>query len=148
MKFFHSHYNKEEGISSVIMKHLGADFIGNAHVHPDDKEKASEYMGGAIAETRAVIKALKYERKLLKENAEVCRKFIKACECYKGWDPESPTARAAYRQLNRRIKAVNDITDEINDRMFNLERHIWKRDALLTKLAKYKQNKLKDNSEN
>ena len=61
---------------------------------------------------------------------------------------ESSTARAAYRQLNRKIKAVNDITDEINDRMFNLGRHIWKRDILLAKFTKYKQNKLKDNPKN
>ena len=148
MKFIDNFYDKEVGTSVVIMEHRKKRFVGEAFLNPEDKEKASEYVGCAYAETRAVIKVLKHERKILKEDAEACRKFIKACECYKGWDPESPTARAAYRQLNRRIKAVNDITDEINDRMFNLERHIWKRDVLLAKLAKYKQNKLKDNSEN
>lgn len=148
MKFISSLYDGAKGFSSVVMEHLGKNFIGSAHLHPDDASRASEYAGCAYAETRATIDALKYERKLLKEDAEACRKFIKACECYKGWDPESPTARAAYRQLNRRIKKVNDITEEINDLMFNLERHIWKRDITINALDKNKQNRLKDNPEN
>ena len=148
MKFIDNFYDKEVGTSVVIMEHRKKRFVGEAFLNPEDKEKASEYVGCAYAETRAVIKVLKHERKILKEDAEACRKFIKACECYKGWDPESPTARAAYRQLNRRIKAVNDITDEINDRMFNLERHIWKRDVTLKAFDRNKQNKLKDLPEN
>jgi len=148
MKFISSLYDGAKGFSSVVMEHLGVNFIGTARLHPDDAHKASEYAGCAYAETRATIAALKYERNKLKEEAEMCRKFIKACECYKGWDPESPSARAAYRQLNRRIKKVNDITDEINDRTFNLERHIWKRDITLKALDRNKQNRLKDNPEN
>ena len=148
MKFISSLYDGARGFSSVVMEHLGINFVGTARVHPDDAKKASEYAGCGYAEARAIIEALKYERKLLKEDAEVCRKFIKACECYKGWDPKSPSARAAYRQLNRRIKKVNDITEEINERMFNLDQYIWKRNVTLKAFDRNKQNKLKDNTEN
>lgn len=148
MKFITSLYDSAKGFSSVVMEHLGKNFVGSAHLHPDDAEKASRYAGCGYAESRAIISALKYERGLLKEEAETCRKFIKACECYKGWDPESPSARAAYRQLNRKIKKVNDITEEINDRMFAIERDIWQRDVTLKAFDANKQKKLKDNPEN
>lgn len=148
MKFLSSTYDSEKGISKVIIKHLGLNFIGRAFIHPDDKEKASEYAGCGYAETRAVIKALKYERALAKREAEVCRKFVKACECYKCWNHEDNSARAIYRQLNRKIKKVNDLTDEINNKMFALERHIWNRDIALKAFERNKQKKLKDNPEN
>ena len=89
MKFIDNFYDKEVGRSVVIMEHRKKRFVGKAFLSPDDEKKASEYVGCAYAETRAVIKALKYERKILKEDAETCRKFIKACECYKGWDQKA-----------------------------------------------------------
>lgn len=139
MKFLTSKYTG--GRSVVIIQHLGELFRGEARVHPDDKEKASEYAGCGYAEIRATIKALKYERKLAKDEAEICRKFIKSCECYKNWDPESPTARAAYRQLNRRIKKVNQLTDKINSAMQGLEKSIWSRDVTLKAIDRRKEQR-------
>ena len=62
MKFISSSYDKTTGRSKVVMQHLGVKFIGNAQVHPDEFDKASEYAGCYYAELRATIKALKYER--------------------------------------------------------------------------------------
>ena len=148
MKFIDSFFDKVTGISSVELQHLGKKFVGLAYLHPDDKDKASEFAGCAYAEQRAYIKALKYERARLKEEAEFCRKFVKACSGYKNWDPESPVAKVVYRQLNRKIKAVNDITDIINDELFRLQYRIGRRDIVLKEIEKNKQNKLSDNSEN
>ena len=146
MKFLTSVYDKESGLSVVDIKHMGRLFTGIAKLNSEDKETASEYAGCSYAEGRARIKALKYERKKLKEDAESCRKFIKACECYKNWDPSSPTARAAYRQLNRKIKKVNEITDIINQEMFELDRLIWRRGITLKAIERNKQKRLNDNS--
>ena len=148
MKFIESVFDVRTGISAVSLQHLGKKFVGWAKVHPDDKEIASEFAGCGYAEARARIKAMKYERNKAKEEAEICRKFIKACSCYKNWDPESPTAKAAYRQLNRRIKKVNDLTEIINDEMFILSSKIWKRDITIKALERNKQKRLNDNSEN
>ena len=148
MEFIDGNFDEKSGISIVSLKHLGEKFTGFAKVHPDDATKASHFAGCTYAESRAYIKAIKYERKKAKEEAEICRKFIKACSCYKNWDPESPTAKAAYRQLNRRIKKVNDLTEIINDEMFRLSHMIWKRDITLKAFEKNKQNRLIDNSEN
>lgn len=141
MKFITSLYDSLKGYSSVVIEHLGKNFVGIAKLHPDDAKNASAFAGCSYAESRATINALKYERKILKEEAETCRKFIKACECYKGWDPKSSSARAAYRQLNRKIKKVNDITDLINKEMELLDRFIMQRSIVL---KAFEQKKLKD----
>lgn len=149
MKFISSLYDSLTGFSSVVIEHMGVNFIGTARLHPDDAANASEIAGCSYAESRACIEALKYERSLAKKDAETCRNYIKACECYKKWNSESPTAKAAYRQLNRKIKKVNDLTDEINDMMFSLDEAIWKRGVTVKAFnRRNKQNRLNDKSEN
>lgn len=139
MKFINSIFDKEKGTSEVTMEHLGQYFVGKARLHPDDKDKISEYAGCSYAEARATIAALKYERKLAKEKSENIRKFIKACECCKAWDSESPVAKVAYRQLNKYIQKVNHLTETINDMMFALEKSIWKRDVTIKAMRKASQ---------
>lgn len=148
MKFLNNAFDRKSGFSMVTLQHLGKKFTGFAKVHPDDENTATEFAGCTYAESRAYIKAMKYERNKAKEEAEICRKFIKACEGYKNWDPTSPSARAAYRQLNRRIKKVNELTDIITDEIFMLNHKIKQRDAVLKALERNKQNRLNDNSEN
>lgn len=145
MKFISSDYDKETGISTVTIEYKKEKFTGTAKLHPEDKDSVSEVYGGTIAETRAIIKALKKERKVLIEEAEVCRKFIKACSQCKNWDKESSTAKVAYRQLNLKIKAANKKADEIN----NAYAYLIKKQNLREKtLKKMSQNKLKDNPQN
>ena len=115
---------------------MGKLFKGEARVHPEDMDKVSEIVGGRYAETRATIAALKYERKIVKEKCEECRKFVRACEQYKKFDKGSPTARVIYRQLNRRIKRVNDITDEINSLYKSMGKHIWQRNIILKSIER------------
>lgn len=142
MKFISSTFNKETGISIVVMEHMGVQFEGRAKLHPDDANRASEFAGCAFAETRATIKALKHERKMAKEKAEQIRKFVKQCECYKDWDPDSSTAHAAYRQMSLYIKKVNKLTDIINNMDFELKRSIWDRDITLKAFERNKAKKV------
>lgn len=141
MEFISGTFDKKTGISTVVMEHLGVRFEGIARLHPDDIDNASEFAGCSFAETRATIKALKYERKMVKEKAEQARKFIKQCECYKNWDPESSTARAAYRQMNRYVKKVKQLTDIINYMDFKLKRSMWDRDITLKAFERNKTKK-------
>lgn len=113
MKFIKSYYNYETGESKVIMQHLGVKFSGKAQRHPED-ELNSNFIGCEYAEIRAIIKALKYERKLAKMKSDEAIDFVKACECYKDFNKNDPTAKVLYRQLNRRIQKVNNLTDQIN----------------------------------
>lgn len=135
MKFITSSYNAETGEMKVIMQHLGKKFVGIAKTHPEDMEIASELTGGTLAEIRATIKALKYERKLAKEKSDAALDFVKSVTCYSKFNSEDASAKSMYRQLNQRIKKVNDLADEINELYDTL-------DTLLALRKKYV-NKLK-----
>ena len=143
MKFIKSCYDPDTGLSFVIMQHLGKKFVGEARLHPEDNENASRYAGCEYAEIRAAIKALKYERKIAKNKADQALDFYKSCIGYTNFDPESDTAKVIKRQLNQRIKKVNDITDNINELMEELDRKIHCR-AIVTNALKRKKNMSKE----
>lgn len=140
MKFIDSDYDEVSGLSYVVMQHFGKKFKGYAQVHPDEK-KPSKFAGCRFAETRAVIDALKYERALLKNKSDMALDFVKSLECYRDFDPESPTAKCIYRQLNKRIAKVNEVTDQINQSLEDLERTIKQRE-IVTKALDNKKDKI------
>lgn len=141
MKFISASYQADTGESTVVMQHLGQKFTGFAHLHPDDTNP-SEYVGGDLAEARATIKALKYEYKRAKEEAEISRHFVEACENYAKFNKDDDTAKCMYRQLNKRIKKVNELADEINA----LYNHIYTSIRLREKVLKRRSESKKDNS--
>lgn len=145
MKFISSSYNEKTGVATVIVQHMGRKFTGKAKVHPEEKYP-SEFAGCSYAEIRAEIKALKYERKLAKNKADMAIDFIRSCQCYKNFDRESETAKTLYRQISKRVSRVNNITDEINLRLKELEFSIKKREVTLKTLANRKRTK--ENKEN
>lgn len=99
-------------MSFVRIKYKEKYFDGYSYCHPDDDW--SELIGCGYAEIRAQIKALKWELKQKKKACDECRKFVKTVSQYKNFNKEDGSAKAMYRQLNRRIKEVNNIIDEIN----------------------------------
>ena len=144
MKFISSTYTPDYGESFVEMQHLGVKFFGSANCHPEDKKNASEYAGCALAELRATLAALKYERKFAKMKSDEALDFVKACEGYAKFDPESDTAKVMYRQLNRRIKRVNDLTDQINDLLEKIKTFGQRRQIILNALKRKKEMSKED----
>lgn len=140
MKFISSSYDKENGVSTVVMQHFGKKFIGTAKVHPEEADYASELTGCEYAEIRATIAALKYERKLAKIKSDNAIDFVKSCCCYTDFDPDDNSAKILKRQLTKRVQRVNDLTDEINELMELLQKKIEMRKKFLEKRNK------KDNS--
>lgn len=138
MQLIESYFNEVLGKSISVIKHKKKKYYGYAWIHPEDKEIASKYTGCRYAEMRAEIKALKAEHKREKAACEECRKFVKACSQYKNFDKDSPTAKAMYRQLNRRIKRVNQLADEINQKMINLETAIKQKEIVSKALERKK----------
>lgn len=144
MKFILSNYDSAWGEAHVIMQHLGVKFSGFANVHPDDKINASEYAGCTLAELRATLAALKYERRIAKNKSDEAIDFVKACEGYAKFDPESDTAKVMYRQLNRRIKRVNDLTDQINNLLEEIKVFAQKRQIVLNAIKRKKEMSKED----
>ena len=143
MRFLDSGTVKETGYSTVIIKHKGNEYVGQAKCHPDDT--FSEFTGCRYAQERAEIKALKDEWKQKKHDCDECRKYLIAVSQYAGFDKESSTAKAMFRQLNRRIKEVNKLAEVISQRQFNLQVAIKQQDSFNNKIE---QMRLNDNGEN
>lgn len=133
MQFKDSSTTPEKGYSYVMVKHRGNKYIGKAKCHPEDKW--SEFTGCRYAHERAEIKALKEEWKEKKAACEECRKFVVAVSQYKNFDKESPTAKAMFRQLNRRIREVNKLAEEISSKEFYLKVAIREQDKFNKKTS-------------
>lgn len=136
--FVNSYTDSEAGWSLVMVRLGDMLFEGCAKRHPEDVW--SDFTGCRYAEQRAEIKALKYFRNQKKNESETIRKYVKALEGYKDFDKESPAAKAMYRQLNIRIREVNEITDEINKREFNLRLAIRQQDRLNNRIKSKEDN--------
>lgn len=143
MKFISGSYDYNTGISTVVIQHLGIKFTGRAYLHPDDKENVSSFAGCRYAETRAMIKALKYERMIAKNKADMAIDLLKSCQCYKNFNAEDATAKVLYRQINRRVKRVNELTDEINNLIKSIDKGIFVRDITLKGIERRKEFKSK-----
>ena len=143
MRFLDSGTVKETGYSTVTIKHKGKEYVGQAKCHPDDI--FSEFTGCRYAQERAEIKALKDEWKQKKHDCDECRKYLIAVSQYAGFDKESSTAKAMFRQLNRRIKEVNKLAEIISQKQFNLQVTIRQQDSFNNKIE---QMRLNDNREN
>ena len=143
MRFLDSGTVKETGYSTVVIEHKGNKYVGQAKCHPDDT--FSEFTGCRYAQERAEINALKDEWKQKKHDCDECRKYLIAVSQYAGFDKESSTAKAMFRQLNRRIKEVNKLAEIISQRQFNLQVAIKQQDSFNNKIE---QMRLNDNGEN
>lgn len=111
MKFFNSWTFEPDRFSRVSIEHKGQIYEGTAKCHPDDIW--SEFTGCKFAELRAMKKALKAQYKEEKLKLDAIKNFITAVGQYKNFDNESPTAKAMYRQYNRRIKQLKEIASDI-----------------------------------
>lgn len=132
MRFIDSHTNEETRISYVTVENKGAVYTASAKCHPDDE--FSVFTGCRYAEMRAEIKALKAEYYQKKHDCDECRKFVSMVQQYACFNREDPSAKAMFRQLNRRIREVNALADEINKRELALRVAIRQQD-------KFKSNK-------
>jgi hypothetical protein len=138
MNFIDSVFSATTGVSTSTIQHKGKLYTGTAKLHPEDAAKVSRFAGCILADLRAQVKALKAELKEEKANCEAIRKFVKACTYCKNWDPTSATAKVVYRQLNIKIKRVNELIDMINAKEQAIFTKIHSRDAVLKALEQQK----------
>lgn len=136
-------FDEKTGKSYITIKYKNKFYTGFAKLHPDDADKASRFAGCRFAEERACIKALKDELKQKRHDCDECRKFVRAIKNYNAFDSESATAKVILRQLNCRIKEVNKLIDEINQRESDLQAHIQRQDLIVNALQR-KLNKDKE----
>lgn len=141
MHLISSYFNPETGVSTVGIRHKKRTYYGTARLHPEDADKASKYAGCRFAKLRAEIKALKIEHRKEKEICEEIHKFVRACTQYKNFDETSPTAKAMYRQLHRRINKVNNLADLINQKLQDLQTAIQQKEIVSNAIERKKKQK-------
>lgn len=138
MRLVDAYYSEYLGKSYATVEHtiggVKRRFEGMAKIHPEE-DHSSKFTGCRYAEMRAQIKALKAERQYLIGKCEECRKFVKTCSQYKGWDKTSSTAKAVYRQLNKRIKQINTLTDRITQLQWDLNIAIRQQESVTKKIS-------------
>ena len=142
MKIIEAKYDEISGYSQVVIEYKGKLYVGSATCHPEE-EFRSKFAGCRYAELRAKIKALKAERRKMRQECELLRKFVAACGLCKNFDKDTKTAKVVYRQLNTKIREVNKLTDKINNLLEDLEIGIKQRD-IVNKALQNKRSK-KDN---
>lgn len=134
MIYIDGFFNKETGITTVIIQHMGEKFVGIAKLHPDDKNRSSVLVGGRYAEMRATIKALKYEKRILKQEYNIIKNFYTNCTQCKGYQIDSNMDKIFRKQLYKRQKRINEIIEDIALIQLALEKDILDRDKILAKI--------------
>ena len=143
-KFIESDFDVDTLVSQVTIEMNKERYTATTKVHKDDMDKISKYCGCRFAEAKAEIKALKAELRKEKAKCEEVRKFVRAVSCYKNFDPESAPAKAVFRQLNIRIKKVNELVDYINEKQREYSTMINQRDIVTRAIDRKKEKGAKE----
>ncbi len=133
LKYIESHYDAEKGVSIVVMRAGGIDYVGTAYLAEGDEWLASEIIGGTYAEIRARIaycrdiandfrklyiinrnKMLKYpkSRRLIKKDKELTDKIAYYTRA------ASRLQKDLYLDINarpNRIKKIQELKKELNN---------------------------------
>lgn len=95
--------------------HKGQEFTGHTRCLPEDEDFWSENVGCFIAETRAIIKQLKYAKKQLIPGLKALEDFEKTLKCCKNYDPDSFEAKRLRKEIYLQKRKINEINSTIKD---------------------------------
>ena len=121
--YFKDHrYIEETGQSTVWLNYHGKTYRGDAKLHPDDKEHASNIFGGRLAEERATLKIYKHERNELKNKYKIIKAFVVNTQSTTGFSKMSKENFLLEEQLYKMDKQIKKVEKEIE----NTEKYIKK----------------------
>lgn len=134
-------YNETEGRSICDIKYKNLFFTGIAHCHPDDHDFSSERTGLFIAECRAVIKVLEFQRDFeIKPVLATLNHLYDNMKTSKNYNPKSYEAKMLRSQIRHWEKELAAIKADLAIERTNLKTYIVEKDKIYTKLrAKSKQ---------
>lgn len=128
-------FEYKDGDAICTIQYKNQIFIGKAVCHPDDLDFESERTGLFIAETRAIIKGLQFQRECeIKPALNILYHLYGNMATSKNFNPKSYEAkmiRSQIKVLENDLAAIN--ADLANERK-NLKEYIDKKDILYKKL--------------
>ena len=107
IKLLNSNYDEETGISTASIQTDYGIFTSTSKLHEEDKDIVSTYAGCQYAETKAILKYMKYRTKLIKQQIkglEDCQKALMNLKDYNHNSVENRTIRKQIYLLKRQKK--------------------------------------------
>lgn len=128
-------YSELDAKAQCDIEYNGMTFTGLAHCHPDDLDYASERTGCYIAETRAIIKVLTFQRDYeIKPVLTALKHLYSNMRTSKHYNPKSYEAKMLRSQIrvyeNDLVAVSNDLASERK----NLKDYLAGKDKIFAKL--------------
>ena len=131
--YYDYHESEARSICDIVYKDM--TFTGIAHCHPDDLAFASERTGLYIAETRAIIKVLKFQRDFeIKPVLATLTHLHNNMKTSKNYNPKSYEAKMLRSQIRHWEKELATANFELAIEKENLKVYITGKDKIYTKL--------------
>lgn len=109
-------YNKDTGVSTVVLSNELGNFTGVARCHPDDR--GSRFIGCEIAEHRATIKVLKEQLRIAENQRKAFEIYVDTISQKKNYNPKTNEACHARRflaEFENKVKSYKLYIKTINE---------------------------------
>lgn len=125
MKYPKFYWNKNIDTCVCTIKYENKLFTGTAQCHPDDEDMKSKLTGEIIAELRANIASLTYQRDYeLLPQLKALKQLYYSINQNKDFNPKSIEAKALYRYIKRTEDELSMAKDIIKDLKLELKTYI------------------------
>lgn len=141
IKLIDSYFDEENGISYARINTDYGEFEGWSQLHEEDKSISSTFAGCQYAETKAILKYMKYRIKLINERIKALEDCQKALMYRKNYEHNSVENRTIRKQIYLLKKQRTDWKERRNSLTFKLIESMTKREELINKMTKNKQEK-------
>lgn len=136
-------FDKETGITTCIITDGNDVFYGIAKCAPEDRDMMNENTGCIIAENRASVKMLQYQRNILKYKYDAIHQYIYTINQSKKYNSNDYYVRQAFRQMRMYKEDIATIDEYIDKLKTSLRQFINDKDNFYKKI---RANREKDNS--
>ena len=128
------YFSYDNGISTCTIVYKNKKFIGTAVCHPDDADFESDKTGLSIAEARAAIKILQYQKQEIKNQLHILIHLWGNMSTSKHYNPKSYEACMIKSQIRALESNISMIDSQITDEKKYLKSYIDKKEELYQRL--------------
>lgn len=123
------------GTATCHIEYKNMTFTGTAQCHPDDMDFESERTGCYIAETRAVIKVLRFQRDFeIKPALNILNHLHSNMKTSKHYNPKSYEVKMIHSQIHVLEKELAVINSELAIERTNLSVYLNEKEKIYTRL--------------
>ena len=121
-------WDPNTGTASCIIEYDGLTFCGIAKCHPNDEDMQSEKVGMYIAELRAKIKFMQYQKRIDRAKVDALKNLLFSMDMSKHFDCNSYAVKRLYKHLKAAMLEVENDRKLIEDYRIEIKRYIDTKD--------------------